>query len=77
MNRLEDAKMPNLNLSLNDRAAKILDGLSKKTGKSKAELVRNAIILLNLVDKESEKRRTLALVDEDTDRVVSKILNVL
>jgi len=69
--------MPNLNLSLNDRAAKILDGLSKKTGKSKAELVRNAIILLNLVDKESEKRRTLALVDEDTDRVVSKILNVL
>ena len=68
--------MPSLNLVLNDRAWEILETLAKKHNKSKSEILRNALMLMYLTDKESEKNRSLAFVDDETEKVVTKIVNV-
>lgn len=68
--------MPNLNLGLNDKAWKILNELAEKHGKSKADILRNALMLMYLADKESKQNRSLAFVDEETNETVSKLVNI-
>jgi len=69
--------MPSLNLNLNKKAWDILTRLSKTTGKSKAEILRNALMLVNLAEKEKKKKHTLAFIDEESDKLMAKIVNVL
>lgn len=68
--------MPSMNLKLNEKAWKILDELSKKSGKTKAEILRNALVLMDMVQEQEEKDQIMAFVDKKNDKVTTKVLNV-
>ncbi len=68
--------MPNMNLTLNERAWDMLDELSKKTGKKKSEIMRNALVLMYLAEKESRNNRSLAFVNDETNEAVTKLVNI-
>lgn len=68
--------MPNINLSLNERAWKMLNELSEKTGRTKADILRNALMLMYLTEKESKNNRSLAFIDDESDEPVAKIVNI-
>ena len=69
--------MPSLNLNLNDEAWKILEELSQKSGKPKAEIIRNALMLIYLAHEEQEKNHYLGIVDAETHNVTTKLVNIL
>jgi hypothetical protein len=66
-----------MNLALNERAWKILDDLSNKTGKSKAEILRNSLVLMDMVQEQKDKNQILAFLDKKNDKVTAKVLDVL
>ncbi len=68
--------MPNLNLTLNERAWEILEELSKRTGKKKSEIMRNALTLMYLAEKESRNNRSLAFINDETNEAVTKLVNI-
>ncbi len=68
--------MPSMNLNLSDRAWEILDELSKKTGKKKSEIMRNALMLMYLAEKESRNNRSLAFINDETNEAVTKLVNI-
>lgn len=69
--------MPNMNIKLNDKAWKRLDEMAKKSGKSKAEILRNALVLMDMVQEQQEKDQILAFLDKKNDKVTSKVINVM
>ena len=68
--------MPSLNLMMNDKAWGILEELAKKHGKSKSEILRNALTLMYLTDQESTNNRSLAFIDNDTEKAATRIVNI-
>jgi len=69
--------MPNLNLKLNDEAWKVLNELAKKTGRPKTEVLRNALMLIKIAKEEEAKNHSVAIVDNETEKVAAKLVNIL
>ena len=69
--------MPNLNLNLNDRAWEVLNDLADKSGKTKAEVLRNALVLIQTAEEEKEKNRSFAVIDNDSNELIARLINII
>jgi len=65
--------MYRINVTLNDEGEKLIEKLAKKTKKSKAELVRQGIILRDYYEKQKEKGKQICVADKD-DKVEKEII---
>lgn len=66
-------KEKRMTLTFNEKAYKMLEELTKETGKSKAEVIRTALSVLNYAEHmKKENNEDLALVSGD--QIVQKIL---
>ncbi len=57
--------MTRLNITFNDKAYGMIEKLQKMTGKSKAEVIRTALTLLDYAEKKKEEGESLAFVNKD------------
>lgn len=69
--------MPNLNLNLNDRAWEVLNELANKSGKTKAEVLRSALVLIQTAEEEKEKNRSFAVIDNDSNELIARLINII
>jgi len=68
-----NGKEKRMNITFNEKAYSILEYLSKETGKTKAEVIRTALAILNYAEKRKQTdKEDLALVKGN--RIVQKIL---
>jgi len=54
-----------MNITFNDKAYDILEELQKKTGKTKSDLLRNALALLDYTQENKDKGKKLFIADEN------------
>jgi len=69
--------MPNLNLKLNDKAWKVLNELAEKSERPKSEVLRNALMLIYTAEEEKQKNRSLAVIDNDSNELIARLVNIL
>ena len=62
-----------MNITFNDKAYNILEELQKKTGKTKSELLRTALALLDYAQENKEAGKKLFLTDKN-DKIQKEIL---
>lgn len=54
--------MPRMTIELNDNAYQMLEELQHKTGKSKAELLRQGLILRDYAERQKEEGKALGVI---------------
>jgi metal-responsive CopG/Arc/MetJ family transcriptional regulator len=59
--------MPRMNIAFNEKAYKVLNELQKKTGKSKSELLRNALALLDYAEERKDKNEKIVVTDNENN----------
>lgn len=62
-----------MNITFNDKAYNILEELQKKTGKTKSDLLRTALALLDYAQENKEAGKKLFLADKN-DKIQKEIL---
>lgn len=62
-----------MNITFNDKAYDILEELQKKTGKTKSDLLRTALALLDYAQENKEKGKKLFIAGED-DKLQKEII---
>lgn len=62
-----------MNITFNDEAYNVLEELQKKTGKTKSDLLRTALALLDYAQENKEKGKKLFVADKD-DKFQKEIL---
>jgi hypothetical protein len=63
-----------LNLDLTPEAYELLQKLSDESGKNMAEVLRTGLALYGIAQEEKDRGNSLAIVEKDTNKVVSKIV---
>jgi len=56
--------MPRMIIELNDKAYQMLEALQQKTGKSKAELLRQGLILRDYAERQREEGKILGIIKD-------------
>lgn len=65
--------MYRINVTLNDEGEKIIERLVKKTKRSRADIVRQGIILRDYYEKQKEKGKHICVATKD-DKVEKEII---
>lgn len=65
--------MYRINVTVNNEGEELIEKLAKKTNKSKAELIRQGIILRDYYEKQKEKGKHICVATKD-DKVEKEIL---
>jgi len=65
--------MPRMNITFNEKAYELLNELQKKTGKSKSELLRTALALLDYAEERKENDERIVVADK-YDKIQKEIL---
>ena len=68
--------MTKILLKLNDEAEKILDNLVNKNQSSKAEILRQGLILRDIYQKETDGNKIMAIVDPEKKEIEKQIVLV-
>jgi alanine racemase len=63
-----------LNLDLTPEAYELLQKLSDESGKNMADVLRTGLALYGIAQEEKDKGHTLAIVETETNTVVSRIV---
>jgi hypothetical protein len=63
-----------LNLDLTPEAYELLQKLSDESGKNMADVLRTGLALYGIAMEEKEKGYTLAIVDTETNVVITRIV---
>jgi ABC-type amino acid transport system permease subunit len=63
-----------LNLDLTPEAYELLQKLSDESGKNMAEVLRTGLALYGIAQGEKDKGHSLAIVETETNKVVTRIV---
>jgi uncharacterized protein (DUF1778 family) len=63
-----------LNLDLTPEAYELLQKLADESGKNMADVLRTGLALYGIAQEEGRKGRALAIVEEETNKVVKQIV---